>query len=103
MNLQYENGKIGITQTIGAGYKVLTKVKWILGRLAAIKSQNYKHAKKSGFSETIARKIAFAPHLNIGVFSLEKNSECWIYCFRSRTAINCRSFCVLHEGFAESE
>ena len=72
-----ENGKIGITQTIGAGYKVLTKVKWILGRLAAIKSQNYKHAKKSGFSETIARKIAFAPHLNIGVFSLEKDSKCW--------------------------
>ena len=72
-----ENGKIGITQTIGAGYKVLTRVKWILGSLAMIKSQNYKHAKKSGFSETIARKIAFAPHLNIGVFSLEKDSECW--------------------------
>ena len=69
-----ENGKIGITQTIGAGYKVLTRVKWILGSLAAIKSQNYKHAKKSGFSENIARKIAFAPHLNIGVFSLEKDS-----------------------------
>jgi len=72
-----ENGKIGITQTIGAGYKILTRVKWILGSLASIKSQNYKHAKKSGFSETIARKIAFAPHLNIGVFSLKKNSECW--------------------------
>ena len=72
-----EKGKIGITQTIGAGYKVLTRVKWILGSLATIKSQNYKHAKKSGFSENIARKIAFAPHLNIGVFSLEKDSECW--------------------------
>ena len=72
-----ENGKIGITQTIGAGYKVLSRVKWILGSLAVIKSQNYKHAKKSGFSENIARKIAFAPHLNIGVFSLEKDSECW--------------------------
>jgi hypothetical protein len=72
-----ENGKIGITQTIGAGYKVLTRVKWILGSLAFIKSQNYKHAKKSGFSENIARKIAFAPHLNIGVFSLEKDSKCW--------------------------
>ena len=72
-----ENGKIGITQTIGAGYKVLSRVKWILGSLAVIKSQNYKHAKKSGFSETIARKIAFAPHLNIGVFSLEKDSKCW--------------------------
>ena len=73
----FENGKIGITQTIGAGYKVLTRVKWILGSLATIKSQNYKHAKKSGFSENIARKIAFAPHLNIGVFSLEKDSGCW--------------------------
>ena len=72
-----ENGKIGITQTIGPGYKVLTRVKWILGKLAVIKSQNYKHAKKSGFSESIARKIAFAPHLNIGVFSLEKNSANW--------------------------
>ena len=72
-----ENGKLGITQTIGAGYKVLTKVQWIFGKLAAIKSQNYKHAKKSGFSENTARKIAFAPHLNIGVFSLEKKSKCW--------------------------
>ena len=56
---------------------MLTRVNWILGSLATIKSQNYKHAKKSGFSETVARTIAFAPHLNIGVFSLEKDSECW--------------------------
>ena len=27
----------------------------------------------SGLSEKDARKIAFAPHLNIGVFSLMKN------------------------------
>ncbi len=72
-----ENGKLGITQTIGAGYKVLTRVQWIFGKLATIKSQNYKHAKKSGFSESTARKIAFAPHLNIGVFSLENKSSCW--------------------------
>ena len=52
-------------------------MKWIFGRVASIKSQNYKHAKSSGFSEDIARKIAFAPHLNIGVFSLEKSSICW--------------------------
>ena len=72
-----ENGKLGITQTVGPGYRVLTKVKWIFGKLALIKSQNYKHAKKSGFSESVSRKIAFAPHLNIGVFSLEKKSKCW--------------------------
>ena len=72
-----DSGKLGITQSIGSGYRVLSKVTWIFGKLALIKSQNYKHAKKSGFSESIARKIAFAPHINIGVFSLEKNSNCW--------------------------
>ena len=72
-----ENGKLGITQSIGPGYRITTKVKWLLGKIALIKSQNYKHAKKSGFSESTARKIAFAPHINIGVFSLEKKSKCW--------------------------
>ena len=72
-----DGGKLGITQSVGPGYRILTKVKWILGKIAIIKSQNYKHAKKSGFSENVARKIAFAPHINIGVFSLEKESKCW--------------------------
>ena len=72
-----KNGKLGITQSIGSGYRILTKVKWIFGKIALIKSQNYKHAKKSGFSESVARRIAFAPHINIGVFSLEKKSKCW--------------------------
>ena len=72
-----DNGKLGISQTIAPGYKILSKVKWVFGKLAVIKSQNYKHAKKSGFAEHEARKIAFSPHLNIGVFSLEKNSPCW--------------------------
>ena len=72
-----ENGKLGITQTIGPGYRIMSNVKWIFGGYAKIKSQNYKHAKSSGINESDARKIAFAPHLNIGVFSLEKNSSCW--------------------------
>ena len=71
------NGKLGITQTMGPGYRVMTKVIWLFGKLALIKSQNYKHARSSGIYEDDARKIAFAPHLNIGVFSLEKDSTCW--------------------------
>ena len=55
----------------------MSKVKWLFGKLALIKSQNYKHAKASGIDENISRKLAFAPHINIGVFSLEKNSKCW--------------------------
>ena len=72
-----EDGKLGITQSIGPGYRIMSKVKWLLGRIAVIKSQNYKHAKSSGVEDSIARKLAFAPHINIGVFSLEKNSKCW--------------------------
>ena len=72
-----ENNKLGITQSIGPGYRSLAKVNWIFGKFAAIKTQNYKHAKMSGLSEKDARKIAFAPHLNIGVFSLMKKSAVW--------------------------
>ena len=72
-----EDGKLGITQTIGPGYKVTSKVNWLLGKLAIIKSQNFKHAVKSGIDYNNSRKLAFAPHINIGVFSLEKNSKGW--------------------------
>ena len=42
-----------------------------------IKSQNFKHAIKSKIGLDKARKLAFAPHINIGVFSLEKDSNGW--------------------------
>ena len=72
-----DDNKLGITQTIGAGYKVTSKVNWVFGKLAIIKSQNFKHAVKSKINLDKARKLAFAPHINIGVFSLEKNSKSW--------------------------
>ena len=67
-----EKGKLGITQTIGPGYKVMSKVKWLFGKLAIVKSQNFKHALSSNIDISKSRKLAFAPHINIGVFSLEK-------------------------------
>ncbi len=72
-----ENAKLGITQTIGPGYKITSRVNWVFGKLAIIKSQNFKHAIKSKISYEKARKLAFAPHINIGVFSLEKKSTTW--------------------------
>ena len=72
-----DNGKLGITQTIGPGYRITSKVNWLFGKLAIIKSQNFKHAVKSKIGYNNARKLAFAPHINIGVFSLEKNSKGW--------------------------
>jgi hypothetical protein len=73
-----ENGKLGITQTLGPGYKIMSKVNWLFGKVAIIKSQNFKHAIKSKIGINKARKLAFAPHINIGVFSLEKNSPGWV-------------------------
>ena len=72
-----DNGKLGITQTIGPGYRITSKVNWLFGKLAIIKSQNFKHAIRSKIGLEKARKLAFAPHINIGVFSLEKNSLGW--------------------------
>ena len=72
-----DNGKLAITQTMGPGYKIMSKAKWIFGKLALIKSQNFKHAISSKIGIEDARKLAFAPHVNIGVFSLENNSPCW--------------------------
>ena len=72
-----ENGKLGITQTMGPGYKIMSKVNWLFGKIAIIKSQNFKHAISSKIGIEKARKLAFAPHVNIGVFSLEKDSSCW--------------------------
>ena len=72
-----DDNKLGITQTIGPGYKITSKVNWLFGKLAIIKSQNFKHAVKSNIGFAKARKLAFAPHINIGVFSLEKNSSIW--------------------------
>jgi hypothetical protein len=72
-----EEGKLGITQTLGPGYKIMSKVNWLFGKIAIIKSQNFKHAIKSQIGISKARKLAFAPHINIGVFSLEKNSQGW--------------------------
>ena len=72
-----DDNKLGITQTIGPGYKITSKVNWLFGKLAIIKSQNFKHAIKSNIGYAKARKLAFAPHINIGAFSLEKNSPIW--------------------------
>ena len=72
-----DNEKLGITQTIGPGYKITSRVNWLIGKLAILKSQNFKHAIKSKIGYEKARKLAFAPHINIGVFSLNKNSKVW--------------------------
>tara|TARA_B100001250_G_scaffold116882_1_gene99137 strand:- start:1365 stop:2264 length:900 start_codon:yes stop_codon:yes gene_type:complete len=72
-----ENKKLAIATSADRSYGRVLRAEWILGSFAKIKSQNYKHAKSSGFSEKIAREVGLKPHLNIGVFSLEADAPHW--------------------------
>ncbi len=71
------NGKLGIVSMSDRHNGRVAKINWFFKNLGFVKSQNYKHAKSSGFSEDISRHIALQPHLNIGVFSLEASSPTW--------------------------
>ena len=73
-----ENKKLSIATSADRAYGRVLRADWFIGSFARIKSQNYKHAKSSGFSETIARSVALQPHLNIGVFALEANAPHWL-------------------------
>ena len=72
-----ENDKLSISTSADRAYGRVLRAEWFFGSFARIKSQNYKHAKSSGFSEKIARQVALKPHLNIGVFALEANASHW--------------------------
>ena len=72
-----ENNKLSIATSADRAYGRVLRAEWVFGSFARIKSQNYKHAKSSGFSERIAREVALKPHLNIGVFALESNASHW--------------------------
>ncbi len=72
-----ENNKLSIATSADRAYGRVLRAEWFLGSFARIKSQNYKHAKSSGFSEKIARQVALKPHLNIGAFALEANAPHW--------------------------
>ena len=72
-----ENKKLAIATSADRSYGRVLRAEWIFRSLARIRSQNYKHAKSSGFSEKVARDVALEPHLNIGLFSLEENAPHW--------------------------
>tara|TARA_B100000700_G_C14914747_1_gene794078 strand:- start:53 stop:952 length:900 start_codon:yes stop_codon:yes gene_type:complete len=72
-----ENKKLAIATSADRAYGRVLRAEWLLGSFARIKSQNYKHAKSSGFSENISREVALKPHLNIGVFSLQSDAPHW--------------------------
>ena len=72
-----DDKKLAIATSADRAYGRVLRADWFFRSFARIKSQNYKHAKSSGFSEKIAREVALKPHLNIGVFALESNAPHW--------------------------
>jgi len=72
-----DNNTLAISSSADRSYGRVLKADWIFSNIAFIRSQNYKHAISSGFSNKIAREVALKPHLNIGVFCLEKKSPHW--------------------------
>lgn len=53
------------------------RVDWIYKNFGLIKSQNLKHSVKQGIPIKDARILGLKPHLNAGVFALNKESSFW--------------------------
>jgi lipopolysaccharide biosynthesis glycosyltransferase len=53
-----QNNKLSIATSADRAYGRVLRAEWVFGSFARVKSQNYKHAKSSGFSEKIAREVA---------------------------------------------
>jgi hypothetical protein len=73
-----DNQTLSISSSADRAYGRVLRADWIFSNIAFIKSQNYKHAKSSGFSNQISREVALKPHLNIGVFCLENDAPHWL-------------------------
>ena len=73
-----DNQTLSISSSADRAYGRVLRADWIFSNIAFIRSQNYKHAKSSGFSNQISREVALKPHLNIGVFCLENDAPHWL-------------------------
>ena len=73
-----DNQNLSISSSADRAYGRVLRADWIFSNIAFIRSQNYKHAKSSGFSNQVSREVALKPHLNIGVFCLENDAPHWL-------------------------
>jgi lipopolysaccharide biosynthesis glycosyltransferase len=53
------------------------RVNWLFKNLGIVKSQNMKHSLSSGFKTNDCQFLATEPHINVGVFALDSESEIW--------------------------
>jgi lipopolysaccharide biosynthesis glycosyltransferase len=71
------NGKLAAAATADRHNEKLLNFKWLCGPFGLMKSQNFKHARNSGYGSNVCKKIALKPHINCGVFCLDYNSSFW--------------------------
>ena len=72
-----ENNKISIVCMSDRHTGRVLKVKWLFRNVGFIKSQNLKHGISSGYSFKDTHILATQPHINTGVFALNKSSPIW--------------------------
>ena len=72
-----ENNKISIVCMSDRHTGRVLRVKWLLRNIGIVKSQNLKHGMSSGYLIQDARFLATQPHINTGVFAINKNSPIW--------------------------
>jgi len=56
----------------------MIRIDWLFRNMGIVKSQNIKHSFKLGLSTKEARYLGLKPHLNAGVFALDKKSNSFV-------------------------
>lgn len=72
------NNKFAISSMADRHTNFLIRIIWLFRNIGIIKSQNLKHSIKMGLSQNLFRKIGLKPHLNAGIFALNKKSKFWL-------------------------
>lgn len=72
-----QKNKFAISSMADRHTNFLIRIIWLVRNIGIVKSQNLKHSLKMSLPLKISRKIGLKPHLNFGVFALNKNSKFW--------------------------
>lgn len=84
-----DNNKLAICSMSDRHTGRVLRLKWIYKSFAIVKSQNFKHSISSGFPVKDCQFLSTEPHLNVGVFALNKSSNTWkVWQKNLKTALN---------------
>lgn len=70
-------GAMAVVPQTGRYRDTELRLDWLFGRIARIRSINYKNALRAGLPRAICRAIAIKPTLNAGVYALRADAPHW--------------------------